>query len=103
MRTRAALLILLISAVPAWAQCFVGQPGLSYEQWFGICRAAVMQTCGAVPGGAANCQAIAAAMYQTYWASQYARPSSCTGGQMCINGWVSECVGGQWMTTAGRC
>ena len=106
MRTIATL-ILLMTAVPAAAQCNVTQPGLSYGQWWRICSATVIQTCNTVPGGASggNCQAIATAMYQTYVASQYARPSSCNwnGATACINGWVSRCQGGQWMTTPSRC
>ena len=106
MRIIATIFILVMTAIPASAQCSVGQPGLSYAQWWSICGGVVMQMCNAVPGGTAggNCQAIATSMYQTYWASQYARPSSCNpGNRMCINGWVSECSGGQWMTTGYQC
>jgi hypothetical protein len=102
-----AILILLTFAGPASAQCLVGQSGLSFEQWMQVCSAEVAQTCNAVPGGTddANCQAIAESMNQTYWASQSVRPSSCDeeGGEMCINGWVSQCRGGQWMATSSQC
>jgi hypothetical protein len=106
MRTTAILMPLMF-ATPASAQCLVGQTGLSFEQWKQVCSSVVEDTCNAVPGGTdeANCRAIAEAMYQTYLASPYARPSSCgeDGAEMCINGWVSQCRDGQWMTTSSQC
>jgi hypothetical protein len=112
-------LVWLTLPASAQGQCFPG-PGpdgrpLSFQQWYGVCRAQVGQVCetmSGIMGGAAQpgqCQAIMNSYYQQYVSSVISvggqpQCSQFNAGQMaCINGWLATCNGTLWQRSANTC
>jgi hypothetical protein len=112
----------LLAASPAAAGVCHAPPGLSLQQWFGVCGAVVQQDYAVRgPSAGMSFQNFVLATYQIYLRSELpaagAPPPVVGGGagmlcspgaSQCFNGWLRTCQrmatgGSWWVTSAQQC